>query len=151
MIEGVQKKKLSPILDDRGYLMEILRADDPQFTLFGQCYITTCFPGVIKAWHMHRYQEDNITAISGNIKLVLADLREHSGSCGELEEFFLGVHNPMLVRIPKGVYHGFTTLGNEMAVILNITDRAYDHDNPDEVRMEFNSDKIPYKWTVKNR
>ena len=41
MIEGVQVKKLRVIPDERGRLMEILRADDDIFLGFGQVYLTT--------------------------------------------------------------------------------------------------------------
>ncbi len=41
MIEGVRVKQLKPIADERGRLMEILRADDETFQKFGQAYLTT--------------------------------------------------------------------------------------------------------------
>ena len=51
LIQGVQVKQLSWIPDERGKLMEMLRCDDPMFEKFGQVYVTTCYPGVVKAWH----------------------------------------------------------------------------------------------------
>jgi dTDP-4-dehydrorhamnose 3,5-epimerase len=36
--------------------MEILRRDDPIFQKFGQVYMTTNYPGVVKAWHYHKKQ-----------------------------------------------------------------------------------------------
>ena len=40
-IEGVKVKPLKLIPDERGYLMEILRADDTElFTRFGQVYLS---------------------------------------------------------------------------------------------------------------
>ncbi|KKM07938.1 hypothetical protein LCGC14_1728940, partial [marine sediment metagenome] len=38
MIEGVELKELRMIPDERGRLMEILRADDELFKKFGQVY-----------------------------------------------------------------------------------------------------------------
>ncbi len=49
LIDGVIKKNLNPILDERGYLQECFRSDWPMFENFGQAYITTAFSGVIKA------------------------------------------------------------------------------------------------------
>jgi len=46
MIEGVMVKKLRVIPDERGRLMEILRADDEMFKGFGQVYMTTAVPAV---------------------------------------------------------------------------------------------------------
>ena len=54
MIEGVKIKKLRVIPDERGRLMEILRCDDALFRKFGQAYMTTVYPGVVKAWHYHK-------------------------------------------------------------------------------------------------
>ena len=59
MIEGVKIKKLSVHEDERGRLMEILRADDDIFVQFGQVYITTAKPGFVKGWHFHKKQIDN--------------------------------------------------------------------------------------------
>ena len=53
MIYGVIIKKLKVIADERGRLMEILRADDNFFQNFGQVYTTTAYPGVVKGWHYH--------------------------------------------------------------------------------------------------
>jgi dTDP-4-dehydrorhamnose 3,5-epimerase len=46
-IEGVFVKNLQIIPDERGWLMEILRCDDPLFKNFGQVYLTTAYPGVV--------------------------------------------------------------------------------------------------------
>ena len=41
MIEGVKKIQIVRHADDRGYVEEILRRDDPHFEEFGQIYLTT--------------------------------------------------------------------------------------------------------------
>ncbi|MFQ5893157.1 MAG: hypothetical protein ACE5H5_02485 [Nitrospinota bacterium] len=40
--------------DARGRLMELMRPDWEEFEQFGQVYMTTCYPGVVKAWHYHK-------------------------------------------------------------------------------------------------
>ena len=151
MIEGVATKTLTVNMDGRGYLMEIMRSDEDFFNGFGQCYLTTCFPGVIKAWHMHEAQEDNICCIVGNIKLVLSDRREDSGTYGEINEFFIGERDPILVKIPPGVYHGFMSLENRTAAVLNIPTRVYERDEPDERRLPYDSAEMDYHWPIDNR
>ncbi|MGC9066475.1 MAG: dTDP-4-dehydrorhamnose 3,5-epimerase family protein [Candidatus Ratteibacteria bacterium] len=151
MIQGVKVKKLSFNVDERGRLLEILRNDDEIFEKFGQVYITTCYPGVIKAWHLHRLQNDNMAVISGMAKIVLCDLREGSSTYGEINEFVIGDFNPMLVHIPANVYHGFMCVSTEEAIILNLPTQPYDHQSPDEYRLPFDTDKISYKWERKNR
>jgi dTDP-4-dehydrorhamnose 3,5-epimerase len=106
-ITGVKIKKLKILPDERGRLMEILRSDDEMFTKFGQVYLTTVYPGVVKAWHYHKKQLDNVVAVKGMIKLVLYDARENSKTHGKVNEICIGEHNPLLVQIPKA----FTTDG----------------------------------------
>jgi len=151
MIEGVLIKKLRVVPDERGRVMEILRSDDEFFEKFGQVYITTAYPGVVKAWHRHKKQTDHFTCIKGMVKLVLYDEREGSKSKGELNEFFIGEHNPVLVRIPKMVWHGFKCISENECICLNVPTELYNHSQPDEERLEAHKNKIPYDWTRKDR
>jgi len=57
-IDGVIIKSLKVIPDERGWLMEILRCDDKIFKQFGQVYLSTAYPGVVKGWHYHKKQTD---------------------------------------------------------------------------------------------
>jgi dTDP-4-dehydrorhamnose 3,5-epimerase len=151
MIEGVRIKHLKVIPDERGYLMEVLRADDELFARFGQAYVTSAYPGVIKAWHYHREQTDNFTVISGMAKFALFDKRTESPTAGELNEFFVGERNPLLVQIPPGVCHGFKAIGDKPAIALNIPDREYNYEAPDEMRIDPRDNDIPYDWNIKER
>jgi dTDP-4-dehydrorhamnose 3,5-epimerase len=58
--------------------MEIMRADDELFEGFGQVYITTAYPNVVKAWHFHKRQTDKLACIKGMMKVVLFDARGDS-------------------------------------------------------------------------
>ena len=146
MIGGVKVKKLKVIPDERGRLMEILRRDDELFSNFGQVYMTTTYPGVVKAWHKHEKQTDNVACVSGMIKLVLFDNREDSATCKETNQFYLGVHNPLLVQIPAGVYHGWTCVSQEEAVVINIPTEVYNYAQPAEQRLDPYGSDIPYDW-----
>jgi dTDP-4-dehydrorhamnose 3,5-epimerase len=149
MIQGVKTKALRVVPDERGRLMEILRVDDVLFEKFGQVYLSTTYPGIIKAWHFHKKQDDNITVVRGMLKLVLYDAREDSPTRGEVNEFFIGPHNPMLVHVPKNVYHGWKCTGLEEALVINCVTEAYDYHDPDEQRLPFDSKEVPYDWAVK--
>ena len=55
MIEGVKLIPLTARVDDRGALIEILRATDDHFTKFGQVYfVASTARGTIRAFHKHR-------------------------------------------------------------------------------------------------
>jgi dTDP-4-dehydrorhamnose 3,5-epimerase len=150
MIEGVKTKKLNVIPDERGRLMEILRQDDSLFEKFGQVYVTTTYPGVVKAWHKHKKQTDNVVCVQGMIKLALYDSREDSPTHKEINEFYLGIHNPLLVQIPSDIFHGWMCVSEEEAVIINTPTEVYDYENPDEQRLDPHENDIPYDWKRKD-
>ncbi len=150
MIEGVKIKKLRVIPDERGRLMEILRRDDELFRNFGQAYVTTTYPGVVKAWHKHEKQTDNIACVAGLIKMALYDGRPDSPTFKEVNEFYLGVHNPLLVQLPPGIYHGWMCVSQEEAIIVNLPTETYNYEHPDEQRLDPHSNDIPYDWKRKD-
>jgi dTDP-4-dehydrorhamnose 3,5-epimerase len=150
MIDGVNIKKLRVIPDERGRLMEILRRDDDLFKEFGQVYMTTTYPGVVKAWHMHKKQADNLACIQGMVKIALYDDREKSPTYKEVSQYYTGIHNPMLIQIPPGVYHGWMCISKEEAVVVNIPTEMYNLEDPDEHRLDPHKNDIPYDWKRKD-
>ena len=146
MIEGVRSKRLKVIPDDRGRLMEILRSDDDIFQKFGQVYMTTAYPGVVKAWHYHKLQTDNFTCISGKIRVALYDARPDSPTYKNTEEFEIDLGSPMLIQIPPLVYHGFKCIGDKEAVVVNTVTEPYNHKRPDEYRVDPYDNDIDYDW-----
>jgi dTDP-4-dehydrorhamnose 3,5-epimerase len=150
IIEGVKTKTLRVIPDDRGWLMEILRADDSDlFTRFGQVYVSATYPGIVKAWHYHQRQVDNFSCISGIVKLVLIDTRPGSPTEGAVNEFWIGTQNPVLVQVPNLVYHGWKNIGQEVALVVNVPTEPYRYGDPDEYRIAPHG-TLPYDWTRKD-
>jgi dTDP-4-dehydrorhamnose 3,5-epimerase len=150
MIEGVSVKELRVIPDERGRLMEILRADDETFRGFGQIYMTTAYPGVVKGWHYHKKQFDNMAVVRGMMKIVLYDGRKDSATCGQIQEVFAGEHNPVLVHIPPHVFHGFKCISTDEALVVNIPSEPYRYQEPDEFRVPPHDNDIPYDWQRKD-
>jgi dTDP-4-dehydrorhamnose 3,5-epimerase len=150
LIEGVVIKKLKLIPDERGNLMEILRNDDEVFSRFGQVYITTAYPGVVKAWHYHKLQDDNMTCLKGMVKIVLFDNRKNSQTNGLINEFFVGTNKHILIHIPKMVWHGFKCISPDESMIVNIVTECYNYESPDEYREQPHDSKIPYDWSRKD-
>jgi dTDP-4-dehydrorhamnose 3,5-epimerase len=146
IIEGVAIKNLRVIPDERGWLMEILRCDDTLFKKFGQVYLTTAYPGVVKAWHYHKKQTDNFTCVHGMMKVALYDARKDSPTHKVLMELFSGERNPILISVPPGVYHGFKSIGIDTAYFLSIPTLPYNHQEPDEYRLPADTPEIPYDW-----
>jgi dTDP-4-dehydrorhamnose 3,5-epimerase len=149
VIEGVEIKQLTKHADERGALMELLRCDDAIFRKFGQAYVSLNYPGVVRGWHYHKKQDDHIAVVKGMAKLALYDAREGSPSQGEVDEFFLGEQNNILVKIPMGVMHGYKTVGVEPSLLINFPTEPYDPQQPDEYRLPWDTDQIPYDWAIK--
>ncbi len=150
MIDGVRTKQLKVIPDDRGFLYEMLRCDDEIFERFGQVYLTAVYPGIVKAWHYHKQQVDYFVCVSGMAKVVLYDDREGSPTRGEVNQFFLGDRNPMLLMIPKLVWHGMMGIGTTTTLIVNTPTWPYNAASPDEYRRPWDTPEIPYDWAPKN-
>ncbi len=148
-IDGVKTRPLRLIPDERGWLMEILRADDPDFTRFGQVYVSATYPGVVKAWHYHKQQVDNFACVAGMVKLVLVDTRPGSPTDGAVNEFFVGTQNPILVQVPNLVYHGWKCISPELAIVVNVPTEPYNYTEPDEFRLEPHG-TLSYDWTRKD-
>jgi len=150
MIDGVRTKRLKVIPDERGLLMEMLRDDDDIFQKFGQVYLSVVYPSVVKGWHYHKKQTDHFVFVKGMAKVVLFDDRESSATRGEVNEFFMGEHNPILLVIPPLVLHGMKGVGGEPAYLVNVPTEHYVYDDPDEHRVDPNDPKIPYRWELKH-
>ncbi len=147
MIEGVNIVPLRQILDERGKIMHMLRADAPHFHEFGEIYFSFVHQGAIKGWHLHRKMTLNYAVPLGKIKLVLFDDREGSSTKGKLMELFLGPENYQLVTIPPMIWNGFKGVAPE-SMVANCATLPH---NPDEIkRMDPLSSRIPYEWRIKH-
>ncbi|MDZ7360859.1 MAG: dTDP-4-dehydrorhamnose 3,5-epimerase family protein [candidate division KSB1 bacterium] len=145
MIEGVEIKDLVTIPDERGFFREIIRKTDAFFVEgFGQLSHACMYPGVAKAWHIHKVQTDWWYVPIGNLKLVLFDKRPHSSTQGELQTIFMGENYPTkVVKIPPGVAHGCKALGG-VTHLFYVTSSVYDPN--DEGRIPHYDNAIGYDW-----
>lgn len=148
MIDGVKITPLRQIVDERGKIMHMLRADADHFVEFGEIYFSCVNPGAIKAWHIHTEMVLNYAVPHGNIKFVIYDDRSQSPTCGEVQEIFLGPDNYCLVTVPPLVWNGFKGLGNAPAIVANCASIAHRADEID--RLDPFDPKIPYDWAIKH-
>lgn len=134
MISGFEKKELKKLVDERGFLIEIMRNDWKIFdTNIIQSNISLSKPGVIRAWHKHeREQIDYIVVLDGEIKLCVFDEKTR-----ELDEVVCSSENPELVRIPGSYWHGYKVIGAKPALVVYFFNKLYDYKNPDELRKPF--------------
>ncbi len=149
MIRNVSVVPLVAHVDDRGYLIEILRAVDPHFTKFGQVYIVgDVVRGTVRAFHKHEVLWDWFFISHGSAKFVLKDDRPDSPTYGEMMTIVIGERNPTLIAVPPGVYHGWMALEDDTQMV-SIASEVYNRDKPDEVRIP--PDSFGDVWTVKGK
>lgn len=147
-IAGVRITPLRKIPDERGVVMHMLRADQAHFQRFGEIYFSGVYPGVVKAWHLHKAMTLNYAVPVGTIKLVLYDDRADSPTRGQLMELFIGEVNYCLVTVPPRIWNGFKGIGEHMALVANCATLPHD---PQEMERRAPADSgIPYDWALKH-
>ena len=149
MIQGVEQVNLTARVDDRGYLIEIVRASDHYLDKFGQVYLVGNFAkGTIRAFHKHEGMWDLFFISHGAAKFVLVDDRRDSPTYKEMNSLVCSARNPSLVTVPPGVFHGWMSLEDDTQMISTATE-IYRREEPDEVRIP--PDSFGDVWAVKGR
>ena len=144
-IAGVMTKNLKKFSDERGFFQELIRVTDDFFKEgFGQLSRSFMYPGIIKAWHVHRTQIDWWYCVSGNLKVALCDMRKESKTYKIINEFQIGSESDdIIIKIPPGVAHGCKVIDSG-AHLLYVTSGTYDP--KEEGRIPHNSSEIGYDW-----
>ena len=144
LIDGVRIRAAVTQPDERGSVTEIL---DPRWGLDDEplvyVYQVTIRPGQRKGWAMHKRQADRLFFSLGAIKVVLYDDREGSPTRGMTNEFVFGDERRCLVRIPPGVWHALTNVGQGEALFVNCPTEPYRHDDPDKWVLPAENELIP--------
>lgn len=149
-VAGALFQPLKVIPAHGGPVLHMLRPDSPLLpdfhAGFGEIYFSEVLPGAIKAWKRHSRQTQHFAVPCGLLKIVLYDDRPASITHGRLCELNLGRPDCYgLLRIPAGVWYGFTALGKAPALICNCADIP--HDPAESERLPVDDPSIPYTWS----
>ena len=150
MIQCLGLKKIRVTPDQNGRAAELLRSDEDRFSQFRGLHVETAYPGVVKAWRYHKAQTVCLTVVSGMAKVALYDGRPGSPTYGEVNDFAAGEHNPLLIQVPTGVYHGFKCIGDREAVVIGLAAEPHNYENPDKVLVDPHQNDIPFSWARKD-
>lgn len=149
MIHGLKIVELKAHVDDRGYLIEVLRATDEHFTTFGQVYLVgDVARGTIRAFHKHENMWDYFFISHGSAKFTFRDDRPQSPTYEQMQTVVIGERNPTLIAVPPGVFHGWMALEDDTQMV-SIASAVYNRQEPDEVRVP--PDSFGYIWEIKGR
>ena len=153
LIDGVQINPFPLWPDDRGYFLEIARlgqglvADFPTETT--QVSAALNYPGIIKAFHYHKFQTDYWVPSAGLLQVVLVDLRRESRTFTAKNTLYVGSLRPWQILIPPGVAHGYKVIGEQPSMLVYVTNRTYDP--KDEGRIPHNDSSIAYDWELQHK
>jgi dTDP-4-dehydrorhamnose 3,5-epimerase len=136
-IEGVALTPLRQIVDDRGAVLHMLRADATGFRGFGECYFSEIRPRVLKAWKRHNRQTQNLAVPVGRVRFVISDTREGSPTNGALQLIELGRPDAYArLTIPPNVWYGFACLTDTPALVANCADIAYEPGESEAIALD---------------
>ena len=153
LVAGVQVKPFAVWPDDPGYFLEVARmtqglvADFPAAST--QVSSALNYPGIIKAFHYHKFQTDFWVPAAGLLQVALVDLREGSSTFGLKNTLYVGALRPWQILIPPGVAHGYKVIGEQPSVLIYVTNRTYDP--KDEGRIAYNDTAIAYDWELQHK
>jgi len=154
LIDGVRVAALTLWPDDRGYFMELLRAQTglaQDYAATGTLQVSAAlsYPGTIKAIHYHLKQTDLWHPTAGQFQVMLYDMRVASPTFGQLNTIYTGSLRPLQILIPPGVGHGYKIIGPDPAVLVYATDRFYDPS--DEGRLAWDDPDVGYDWETQHK
>jgi dTDP-4-dehydrorhamnose 3,5-epimerase len=153
LIEGVEIKQFPLWPDDRGYFLEIARLGQGLVADFShestQVSAAFNYPGIIKAFHFHKFQTDFWVPAAGLFQVVLVDLRRNSRTYGAKNTLYVGSLRPWQILIPPGVAHGYKVIGEQPSMLVYVTNRTYDP--KDEGRIPHNDTAIAYDWELQHK
>jgi dTDP-4-dehydrorhamnose 3,5-epimerase len=149
LIHQVEVRPLTVYVDDRGYLMEVLRNYDPFFTKFGYLYVAgDNVRGIVRAFHKHQEMWEWFYCSQGSARYVLVDSRPESPTHEKMNSIVIGQRNPSMLVVPPGVFHGWVSLEDNTQIIA-VGSEPYNPAALDEVRVP--ADSFGVKWEVEPR
>lgn len=153
LIADIKLKPFPLWPDDRGYFLEIARLGQGLVEHFpatgSQVSAAFNYPGIIKAFHYHKFQTDYWVPTSGLLQVALVDLRKGSPTFGAKNTLYVGSLRPWQILIPPGVAHGYKVIGEQPSTLVYITNRTYDP--KDEGRIAHNHSSIAYDWELQHK
>ena len=150
MIEGVVLKKIESHNDSRGYFREIFKLNK----LFKEkkiCQVSHSYikKNIIKAWHLHKFQDQWNYLLKGKLQVYLFDTRKNSKTYKQHISFNLDTKKKNLIYFfPSGVAHGYVTKSAENHMIYG-TSGIY---NPnEEYKIALRNNLIPNFFNQENK
>ncbi len=144
-MQGLEIKELTIYPDNRGWLGEIIRADETNLKPL-MAYASMTKPDIARGPHEHREQTD-FFCFFGKFRLYLWDNRESSDTYKDYKVIETS-ETPTVVVVPPGIVHAYKNISSDNAIVLNLADRLYrgwgKSEEVDEIRYE-NDPSSPFR------
>jgi dTDP-4-dehydrorhamnose 3,5-epimerase len=143
-IRGVYTVPIKTYEDERGRFMETFRREWFPWVNWDklQSNRSDSKAGVLRGLHYHHKQIDYWYAVSGRIRVGLADLRPTSETYMVTETLEIGDNHQVGVFVPIGVAHGFLALTD--CTLMYLVNNYYD--GGDEYGVAWNDPDIRLMW-----
>ena len=143
VVDGVQVVPLRRFEDERGWLVELMRASRLPKPV-RQTNVSFSRRGVIRGLHYHeRGQDDLFVCLEGMARVVVLD-RES----GEAFSVDVGDENPAAVYVPGRHAHGFEAL-TDVLMLYHVTEE-YDPNEPDEHGIPWDDPRVRHLWSTES-
>ncbi len=113
---------LQPRSDDRGRLVEVVRAHGGQ----GQTFVSTTRPGITRGEHFHLRKIERFVVVAGTARIALRRM-----FTAEVVTFDVDGERPVAVDMPVGWAHNITNTGDYELTTLFWTHELFDPAAPD--------------------
>lgn len=123
-------KKLEIHKDERGWLVELLKANELEKPV-RQLHIASIKPGGIRGNHYHSKRIEWFFLVAGRARLVLEDIKTKKRA-----SFLLSEEKPQVITIYPNISHAVKNIGRGLAYLVSAQDDIY---NPKK------SDRFPYE------
>jgi UDP-2-acetamido-2,6-beta-L-arabino-hexul-4-ose reductase len=119
--EGAFSYRTELKTDNRGSLSELLKSPH-----FGQIFVSTTRPGVVRGNHYHNTKTEKFIVIKGNAAICFRDVRSD-----QVITYQVTGDHPEIVDIPPGYTHSIENTGQDELITLFWASEVFDPENPD--------------------
>lgn len=145
--EGCVPRPAIRHIDNRGSVVEILdQRWDWHPAPIEFVYSFMIRPGVVKGWGLHEHHDDRYFLISGEMELVMYDVRPSSATYGKVSKVYMSDKTPQIVNIPAYVWHADRNIGTTDAYVVNFPTEPYNHEKPDKFKLPIDTPLIPHSF-----
>lgn len=107
--------------DERGSLSELLKSQQ-----FGQIFVSTTHPGIIRGNHYHNTKTEKFIVIKGKGLIRFRDIRSD-----QIVSYEVNGDQPEIVDIPPGYTHSIENIGEDEMITLFWASQLFDQENQD--------------------